>query len=140
MSCERWPTVRSRPSTPSRVTACPSTRRSWSSSRPGNAKRLFIVTAFSCKRGLPLVSKGFRHVQIAPNPSIRQSGRPTAPARIIVLGNEKGGSGKSTSAMHLVVALLRSGRSVGVIDLDDSHATLSLYAAKRHAYAVQRDA
>ncbi|HLS69221.1 MAG TPA: division plane positioning ATPase MipZ [Kiloniellales bacterium] len=78
-------------------------------------------------------------MQIAPNPSIRQSGRPTAPARIIVLGNEKGGSGKSTSAMHLVVALLRSGRSVGVIDLDARQGTLSRYAENRRAYAEQNN-
>ncbi|MBV5326009.1 MAG: AAA family ATPase, partial [Rhodospirillaceae bacterium] len=37
---------------------------------------------------------------------------------IIVLGNEKGGSGKSTTAMHLIVALLAAGKKVGSIDLD----------------------
>lgn len=41
------------------------------------------------------------------------------PAHIIVLGNEKGGSGKSTTAMHLTVALLREGRSVASFDLED---------------------
>ena len=30
-------------------------------------------------------------------------------AHVIVLGNEKGGSGKSTAAMHIVVGLLRDG-------------------------------
>ena len=39
-------------------------------------------------------------------------------ARVIVVGNEKGGSGKSTSAVHLIVALLRTGRRVASIDLD----------------------
>ncbi len=33
----------------------------------------------------------------------------TGGPHIIVLGNEKGGTGKSTTAMHLVVSLLREG-------------------------------
>lgn len=76
-------------------------------------------------------------MQIAPNPSIRSAGRAVAPARVIVLGNEKGGSGKSTTAMHLVVALLRTGRSVGVIDLDARQGTLSRYVENRVTYAQQ---
>jgi chromosome partitioning protein len=31
-------------------------------------------------------------------------------AHVIVLGNEKGGSGKSTTAMHIAVALLQAGQ------------------------------
>jgi chromosome partitioning protein len=53
------------------------------------------------------------------------------PAHIIVLGNEKGGSGKSTTAMHLIVALLREGRSVASFDLDTRQATLSRYIENR---------
>jgi chromosome partitioning protein len=53
------------------------------------------------------------------------------PAHIIVLGNEKGGSGKSTTAMHLIVALLREGRSVASFDLDTRQATLSRYLENR---------
>ena len=56
-------------------------------------------------------------------------------AQIIVLGNEKGGSGKSTAAMHLIVALLRDGYSVGAIDLDARQATLTNYLAARAAFA-----
>ena len=52
-------------------------------------------------------------------------------ARVIVLGNEKGGTGKSTVAMHLIVALLRQGRSVGSIDLDARQATLTRYVENR---------
>jgi chromosome partitioning protein len=52
-------------------------------------------------------------------------------ARIIVLGNEKGGTGKSTIAMHLIVALLRQGRSVGSLDLDARQGTLSRYIENR---------
>ncbi|WP_373064706.1 division plane positioning ATPase MipZ [Zavarzinia sp.] len=52
-------------------------------------------------------------------------------AHIIVLGNEKGGSGKSTSAMHLVVALLEQGRKVATIDLDGRQRTLTRYLENR---------
>ena len=45
-------------------------------------------------------------------------------SHIIVTGNEKGGSGKSTTAMHLVVGLLRDGHSVACIDLDARQGTL----------------
>jgi chromosome partitioning protein len=56
-------------------------------------------------------------------------------AHTIVLGNEKGGSGKSTSAMHLVVGLLRDGYKVGAIDLDARQGTLSGYIEARATYA-----
>ena len=36
-------------------------------------------------------------------------GRKRRSAHVIVCGNEKGGSGKSTTAMHVAVALLKSG-------------------------------
>jgi chromosome partitioning protein len=39
-------------------------------------------------------------------------------ARIVVVGNEKGGAGKSTVCVHLAVALLHEGARVAVIDLD----------------------
>ena len=59
-------------------------------------------------------------------------------AQVIVLGNEKGGSGKSTCAMHLIVGLLRDGYRVGAIDLDARQATLNGYLAARAAFAAQR--
>jgi chromosome partitioning protein len=52
-------------------------------------------------------------------------------AHIIVVGNEKGGTGKSTVAMHLVVALLTRGAAVGSIDLDARQATLTRYLENR---------
>lgn len=54
-----------------------------------------------------------------------------APARVIVFGNEKGGSGKSTAAMHAIVGLLRSGKTVGSIDVDPRQATLTRYLENR---------
>ena len=54
---------------------------------------------------------------------------------IIVLGNEKGGSGKSTTAMHLFVALARQGHRVGAIDLDSRQLSFFRYLDNRAAYA-----
>ena len=56
-------------------------------------------------------------------------------AHIIVVGNEKGGSGKSTVTMHVTVALLRAGFSVGTLDLDNRQWTLTRYLANRSATA-----
>ncbi len=56
-------------------------------------------------------------------------------AHVIVLGNEKGGSGKSTTAMHLAVALLKAGQRVATIDLDSRQCTLTHYVDRRRAWA-----
>jgi len=50
---------------------------------------------------------------------------------VIVIGNEKGGSGKSTTVMHLAVSLLRLGKRVTVIDLDARQGTISRYFENR---------
>ena len=52
-------------------------------------------------------------------------------ARVIVVGNEKGGAGKSTVSMHLSVALMRMGKRVGVIDLDVRQRSLTRYLENR---------
>jgi len=52
-------------------------------------------------------------------------------AHIIVFGNEKGGTGKSTAAMHVIAALLDRGLQVGSIDLDLRQGTLSRYVENR---------
>jgi chromosome partitioning protein len=52
-------------------------------------------------------------------------------AHVIVLGNEKGGSGKSTSAMHIAVALLKAGQRVATIDLDSRQQTFTRYVENR---------
>lgn len=57
--------------------------------------------------------------------------------QIFVLGNEKGGSGKSTTAIHLAVALLRQGRKVGSIDLDARQGTLSRLVENREAFVKE---
>jgi len=57
---------------------------------------------------------------------------------MIVLGNEKGGSGKSTTAMHIVVALLREGCRVGTIDLDARQKSLTRYIENRRSYVLSK--
>ncbi|MET1028397.1 MAG: division plane positioning ATPase MipZ [Dongiaceae bacterium] len=55
---------------------------------------------------------------------------------VIVLGNEKGGSGKSTTAMHVIVSLLHDGYRVGSIDLDARQGSLSRYVENRRQTAA----
>jgi len=60
-------------------------------------------------------------------------------ATVIVFGNEKGGTGKSTLAMHTVVGLMRDGYQVGAIDLDATQGTLTRYFRNRRNYAAQEN-
>ena len=55
-------------------------------------------------------------------------------AHIIVVGNEKGGAGKSTVSMHVATALSRMGHKVGCLDLDLRQKTLGRYITNRIAY------
>ena len=57
--------------------------------------------------------------------------------RVIVVGNEKGGSGKSTVAIHLAVALLKAGQSVATIDLDARQRSFTHYVDNRLAWGRQ---
>jgi len=59
-----------------------------------------------------------------------------APAQIIVIGNEKGGSGKSTTVMHLTVGFLQFGHTVATIDLDTRQHTLTRFLENRRAYGA----
>lgn len=61
----------------------------------------------------------------------------TQSAHIIVLGNEKGGSGKSTTAMHVCIGLLRLGYKVGSVDLDARQGTFTRYMANRFEYITR---
>ena len=62
------------------------------------------------------------------------SGEAPGAGRVVVLGNEKGGTGKSTTAMHLIVALLREGKSVASVDLDGHQGTLTRYIENRRKF------
>jgi len=78
--------------------------------------------------------------QPAPNPSIAQTqaARAAGRAHVLVIGNEKGGSGKSTTALHIAVALLGEGARVATLDLDARQATLGRYVENRAAYAKRK--
>lgn len=60
-------------------------------------------------------------------------------AYVIVLGNEKGGSGKSTTAFHLAVYLLYEGFNVATIDADSRQQTLTNYVTNRRNWARDRE-
>src|SRR5215216_5420065 len=62
--------------------------------------------------------------------SVEGSVRPRS-AFCVVLGNEKGGSGKSTTAMHITVALLKAGQRVATIDLDSRQKSFTRYVENR---------
>jgi len=55
-------------------------------------------------------------------------------AHVVVLGNEKGGSGKSTIALHIAVALLKAGQRVATIDLDCRQRSFTHYIENRRAW------
>lgn len=59
-------------------------------------------------------------------------------AHIIVVGNEKGGSGKSTTSMHVATALVRMGHRVGGLDLDVRQRSFGRYLENR-AHFAQRE-
>lgn len=57
--------------------------------------------------------------------------------KIIVFANEKGGTGKSTLAMHMIVSLLRAGKKVASFDLDARQGTLSRYIQNRQNFVTE---
>src|SRR5688500_917393 len=60
-----------------------------------------------------------------------------ASPHFIVFANEKGGTGKSTTAVHSAVALAAAGRKVAALDLDTRQRTLGRYLDNR-AETVKR--
>ena len=55
-------------------------------------------------------------------------------ARVIVVGNEKGGSGKSTVAMHISITLLKLGHRVATLDLDTRQKSFTTYVENRRTW------
>ena len=66
---------------------------------------------------------------------VQASSRRPATAHVVVLGNEKGGAGKSTVAMHVATALMRFGQRVATIDLDLRQRSFTYYIENRRAWA-----
>jgi chromosome partitioning protein len=62
------------------------------------------------------------------------------PAQVIVVGNEKGGAGKSTLVIHLATALMWSGARVAVIDLDLRQQSLARFFANRRTWLAANNA
>ncbi|MFN0263863.1 division plane positioning ATPase MipZ [Tepidamorphus sp. 3E244] len=63
---------------------------------------------------------------------------PRRSAHVIVVGNEKGGSGKSTLSMHVIVHLLKLGQRVASIDLDARQHSLTHYVENRKRWSQRR--
>ena len=61
-------------------------------------------------------------------------------ASVIVVGNEKGGAGKSTLAIHLATALLHGGAQVGLIDLDLRQQSMGHFFANRRKWLAANPA
>jgi chromosome partitioning protein len=60
-------------------------------------------------------------------------------AHVIVVGNEKGGAGKSTISIHITVALLKAGYRVASIDLDTRQQTLTRFFENRRSWAANAE-
>jgi chromosome partitioning protein len=60
-------------------------------------------------------------------------------SHVIVVANEKGGSGKTTTAIHVVVALLKAGQRVATIDIDSRQKSLSRYVANRKNWSKKNN-
>lgn len=58
-------------------------------------------------------------------------------AHIIVVGNEKGGAGKSTVSMHVATALARLGHKVSALDLDLRQRTMGRYVENRRTFMAK---
>jgi chromosome partitioning protein len=59
-----------------------------------------------------------------------------AETRVIVVGNEKGGAGKSTIAVHLATALLYGGAKVALLDLDLRQCSSMRFFENRQAWVA----
>jgi chromosome partitioning protein len=60
-------------------------------------------------------------------------------SHVIVIGNEKGGSGKTTTAMHLIISLLKLGFKVGTLDLDSRQQSLTRYVDNRKQFVAKKN-
>jgi chromosome partitioning protein len=75
--------------------------------------------------------------------ALRKPGAEIAPAaaakraHVIVFGNEKGGTGKTTTAMHIAVALGRLGKKVAAVDLDGRQRTFARYIENRSDFVAR---
>src|SRR5262249_6098254 len=71
-------------------------------------------------------------------PRATEDTRSSAP-HIVVVGNHKGGSGKSTIALHVLIALLQAGKHVASIDLDVHQQTLTHFIDNRRGWGLRNN-
>ena len=71
------------------------------------------------------------------NAPIRPMHQMRGAPHVVVVGNEKGGSGKTTIAIHLVAALMKTGQRVATIDLDSRQRSLTHYIEGRRGWALR---
>ena len=62
-----------------------------------------------------------------------------SPPHVVVIGNQKGGSGKSTFAMNIIVALLKAGKRVACFDLDLNQLTLTRFLGNRGEWGREHE-
>src|SRR6202163_4755437 len=89
-----------------------------------------VLAHFTCPRSR--VVEDIRRGQIM---LVQTSQGQSGSAHVVVLGNEKGGSGKSTTALHIAVALLKTGQRVATIGLDCRQQSFTRYINNRSAWA-----
>lgn len=77
-------------------------------------------------------------INTKPAPIPRTGDGPIGPV-LIVFGNEKGGSGKSTAALQTAIALLYRGYRIGTIDLDARQGTMTRYLRNRYIFASRHE-
>ena len=77
------------------------------------------------------MSKDIRELSVVPLVAPRM-------AHVIVCGNEKGGSGKSTLSIHLAVALMKARHKVATIDLDTRQLSLTRYVENRRRWSAKK--
>jgi hypothetical protein len=88
-----------------------------------------LFAAFSSEKAVLPLNSECNRVGVPPVATISADTRPN----VIVLGNEKGGSGKSTTAIHIIIGLMRDGYRLGALDLDARQGTLAgTLAARQH--------
>ncbi|MEM6266564.1 MAG: division plane positioning ATPase MipZ [Pseudomonadota bacterium] len=76
--------------------------------------------------------------QLSAQPSAQLSAQASRGAHRIVFANEKGGTGKSTTAVHIAVALAYLGGRVTMLDLDPRQRTSFRYLENRVATMIKR--
>src|SRR6202790_3450648 len=90
---------------------------------------------FVCAFYLTAVARNLKMSIRERNMLVQTSQGQSGSAHVVVLGNEKGGSGKSTTALHIAVALLKEGQRVATIDLDSRQQSFTRYINNRSAWA-----